>query len=351
MTGTTERDDFLDFPGADELIAAGTVAPPSADSIAAVREGLVLLADRETEQAHTATAHDSVVPLAAARRGVPAASLAPPEDLSEDPLVVLDPDEPGTPPRRRRLPLRARVLATAAAVAAIAVGAAVYPVLDVGGKPPSAASAASEFLNDMAKVSAEEPATHGKYWMVHYWAKDGRRTATVTVYSDRAGATWIRNPNGKVSRSGHNIADWNVGDRRLPWTEFDQLPTEPEKLKARFSKNAEARFEQIMPLLAESPASPDLRSALFQIVAETPGVTMTPEVKDSRGRPGTEIVLRDTRQVDKVGKPGAKPVSLQYSLRYVIDPDTSRVLESGGAGANPLVRTTYLEVGWTNHIS
>ncbi|MET7855535.1 hypothetical protein ABZT48_47225 [Streptomyces avermitilis] len=126
------------------------------------------------------------------------------------------------------------------------------------------------------------------------------------------------------------------------------MPTEPEKLKARFSKNAEARFEQAMSLLAESPASPDLRSALFQIVAETPGVTMTPEVKDSRGRPGTEIVLRGTRRVDK---PGTKPVSFQYSLRYVIDPDTSRVLEHGNAGANPLVRTTYLEVGWTNHIS
>ncbi|MEU9367141.1 hypothetical protein AB0D71_20945 [Streptomyces avermitilis] len=170
----------------------------------------------------------------------------------------------------------------------------------------------------------------------------------MTVYSDRAGATWIRKPDGEVSRSGHNIADWNVGDRRLPWTEFDQLPTEPEKLKARFSKNAEARFEQAMSLLAQSPASPDLRSALFQIVAETPGVTMTPEVKDSRGRPGTEIVLRGTRRVDK---PGTKPVSFQYSLRYVIDPDTSRVLEHGNAGANPLVRTTYLEVGWTNHIS
>ncbi|WP_189191245.1 hypothetical protein [Streptomyces albiflavescens] len=344
----TERDDFLDFPDADELIAAGTVAPPSNAKVMAVRDIVALLAERETEQAPTATAHANVVPLATARRGGPAASLAPPEDLPEDPLVVLGPDGPRTAPRQRRLSRRGRVLVAAAAVAAIAVGAAVYPVLDVTGKPLSTASAASQFLNDMAKVSTEAPATHGTYWMVHYWVKDGRSTATVTVYSDRAGATWIRQPNGKLSRSGHNIADWNVGDRRLPWTEFDHLPTEPEKLKARFPKNAEERFGQIMSLLAESPASPDLRSALFQIVAETPGVTMTPEVKDSRGRPGTEIVLRGTRRVDKQG---AKPVSLPYSLRYVIDPDTSRVLESGSAGANPLVRTTYLEVGWTNHIS
>ncbi|MFF3418793.1 hypothetical protein ACFYW9_29490 [Streptomyces sp. NPDC002698] len=348
MTDATERDDFLDFPGADELIAAGTVASLSDAEVMAVRDMVVLRAEREAEQASSAMAHDSVIPIAAARRGGPAASLAPPGDLRGDPLVVLGPDEPGPAPRRRRLSRRGRVLVAAAAVAAIAAGAAVYPVLDVSDKPPSTAS---EFLNDMAKVSAQAPATHGKYWMVHYWAKDGRRAVTVTVYSDRTGATWIREPNGEVSRSGHNIADWNVGDpgdRRLPWTELDRLPTEPDKLKALFARNAKTRAEQIMELLAESPASPDLRSALFQIVARTPGVTMTPGVKDSRGRPGTEIVLHGTTRVQK---PGTEPVSLPYSLRYIIDPETSRVLEKGMAGANPVVRTTYLGLGWTNHIS
>ncbi|MET7855533.1 hypothetical protein ABZT48_47215 [Streptomyces avermitilis] len=100
----------------------------------AVRDIVALLAERETEQAAAATAHDSVVPLAAARRGCPEASLAPPEDLPEDPLVILGPDGPGTAPRRRRLSRRGRVLVAAATVAAIAMGAAVYPVLDLAGK-------------------------------------------------------------------------------------------------------------------------------------------------------------------------------------------------------------------------
>jgi hypothetical protein len=239
-------------------------------------------------------------------------------------------------------------------VAVLAAGAVAYPVLDVGGKPASTASAATRFLNEMAEVSTEAPAPQGKYWMSHYRAKDGRVTATVTVYSDRSGATWIRQPDGKVTRSGHNIADWPVGDRRLSWTDFDRLPTDPEALKARFAKDAAQRFDEIMSLLAESPASPRLRSALFQIVADTPGVTMTQNVKDSQGRPGTVINLR--REVENPKeRMGAEPSASSRTYLdgpfYFIDPDTSRVLEmTSELDGTPLVRTTYLKVEWTDHI-
>ncbi|MET9686444.1 hypothetical protein [Streptomyces coeruleorubidus] len=360
MEGTgrmNERDDILDFPGADELIAAGAVAPPRADQLTSVRDRMARLAERETTNTRAALAQDAVLPPAVARRDGPTAYLAPPRT----PRVVggVEHGPGGTEPsgsggRRSRGPRRRRLLVAGAAVAVLAAGAIAYPVLDVGGEPASTASAATRFLNEMAEVSTEAPAPRGKYWMSHYRAKDGRMTATVTVYSDRSGATWIRQPDGKVTRSGHNIADWPVGDRRLSWTDFDRLPADPEALKAYFSKDAAQRFDEIMSLLAESPASPRLRSALFQIVADTPGVTMTQNDKDSQGRPGTVINL--PREVEnpktKLGaEPSATSRTTVYGPYYFIDPKTSRVLEqTSGLDATPLVRTTYLKVGWTDRI-
>ncbi|MFE2303705.1 hypothetical protein ACFXAW_36565 [Streptomyces sp. NPDC059445] len=346
MTEKTEPDDFLDFPGADELIAAGAVAPPSDAKVRAVRDILALVAAREAARTPAPAEYEGAIPLATARHGGPAASLAPPMDVPEDDVVVLGPDEPGTA-RRRRLSRRGGILAAAAAVAAIAAGAAVYPVRDVTDRSVSTVSSASEFLKGMAKVSAKAGAHEGTYWMVHYTSKDGRRTATYAVYCTRAGTTWVRKGGAKPRKSGSSTVNWKVGDKRLSWTEFDRLPTDPEKLKAWFSKDPEERFEQVLSLLETSPAGPELRSALFRIVARTPGLTVKSGVKDSRGRTGTEIVFRGSTRVEK---PGFKPVSVPYSLRYVLDPDTSRVLERGAAGADPVVRTTYVEVGWTNRV-
>ncbi|MFF5520081.1 hypothetical protein [Streptomyces coeruleorubidus] len=356
MDGTgrmNERDDLLDFPGADELIAAGAVAPPGADQLAAVRDLMARLAERETTNTRAALAQDAVLPPAVARRDGPTAYLAPPKRTPRG-VGGAEHGPGGEKPSGTGGPRRRRLLVAGAAVAVLAVGAVAYPVLDVGGEPASTASAATRFLNEMAEVSTEAPAPRGKYWMSHYRAKDGRVTAAVTVYSDRSGATWIRQPNGKVTRSGHNIADWPVGDRRLSWTDFDRLPTDPEELTAHFSEDAAQRFDEIMSLLAESPARPRLRSALFQIVADTPGVTMTPNAKDSQGRQGTVINL--PREVENPKeKLGAEPSAASRTSvdgpYYFIDPATSRVLErTSELDATPLVRTTYLKVGWTDHI-
>ncbi|MFE2420257.1 hypothetical protein [Streptomyces hokutonensis] len=336
MTDLTEHDHFLDFPGADELVAAGAVAPPADDKIMAVREMLALIADRENEQALAALAHDNVTPLGAARRDGPAAALAPP-------------GEPEPVARRRRLSRRGRVLVTVGAVAAIAAGVTVYPVLDLGGKPPSAASAASEFLNEMANVSIVHPVTGGKYWMVEYYTKEGRHSVLQTVYSDRAGGTWLLAQNGKVKWLGRNNNDWIVNGRHVSWDELDRLPTDPAKLRTHFSKDAQDWSEEAIGLLADSPASPALRSALFRMIAKSPVVTTTPGVKDSRGRPGTEVVVRRTMRLEKL--PGTtQPGVFTGSYRCVIDPKTSRVLECGAAGPDPDVRTTYFQSGLTNRI-
>ncbi|MVO83537.1 hypothetical protein GPA10_01870 [Streptomyces sp. p1417] len=334
MTERSERDEILDFPGADQLVAAGAVAPPPADRIAAAVDLVTPRTEREAEGTTTT------------------------------PLIVLGrpgtgAEGPRTASGRSRFPRRRRLLLTAAAMAVPAAGAVAYPVLDVGGEPAATASAATRFLNEMAEVSGAASAPHGKYWMSHYLSKDGppgRAPVTVTVYSDRSGKSWIRDPKGKVAVSGHNIADWRVGHRRLSWDGLNQLPTDPQKLKAHFPKNTADRFFQIMSLLEESPAGPRLRSALFQIVAKTPGVRMAPNVKDSRGRLGTVINLHRRAEPDPkaaLGKSKPSVASPAYvdGPYYFIAPRTGRVVEStSDLHGKPTVRTTYLKVGWTDRI-
>ncbi|MFG2127204.1 CU044_5270 family protein [Streptomyces sp. NPDC048751] len=331
MTDITERDDLLDFPGADELVAAGAVAPPSAERITAVREVLALLADREAEQTH-APAHDVVVPGTVARRGRPNAALAPPEDT----LVTIGgarqlAGEPSwTGERRGRGSRRRRVLIAMAAVATIAAGAVAYPVLDLGGKPTSTVSAASRFLNEMAEVSEDAQGMQGKYWRVTAVTVKAGVPREETWWADREGRTWRVDKNGKAYK-WENHARWRVGDRRLTWPDLDELPTDPDALTARFPKDAELRFFQIVNLLDESPASPALRSALFRVVAEIPGVKLATGVKDSRGRSGTAITIA-SKWVWHSADGGEPTVSWQPA-RSIIDPKTGWILESSGTPA------------------
>lgn len=347
MTDSTERDDLLDFPGADELVAVGAVAPPSAERIIAVREVLALLAEREAEQTHT-PAHDVVISGALARRGHPKAALAPPEDT----LVVIEgarqlAGEPSwTGERRRRVSRRRRLLIATAAVAALAAGAVAYPVLDMGGKPASTASAASRFLNEMAEVSENAQGTRAKYWRVSAVTVKGGVPRKETWWADREGRTWRVGKNGKAYE-WENHASWRVGDRRLTWPDLDQLPTDPDALTARFPKSAEMRFFQIVNLLDESPASPALRSALFRVVAEIPGVKLVPGAKDSRGRSGTAITIASKMLRHRAD--GGEPTVSWHPARSVIDPKTGWILESSGmpSGEN---RITVLTAGPTNRI-
>ncbi|MFF9036514.1 CU044_5270 family protein [Streptomyces sp. NPDC014892] len=337
---SSERDDLLDFPGADELVAAGAVAPPAPQRVTAVREVLALLAEREAERTH-ASAHALVVSGPSARRGRPEAALAPPEDTL---VVIGGARRPGAP--HRRVSRRRRVLIAGAAVAAFAAGAVAYPVLDLGGKPASTSSPASRFLKEMAEVSEDAPGTRGPYWRVTAVTVTGGKPREETWWADREGRTWRVDKNGKAYQ-WENHASWRVGDRRLTWPDLDELPTDPDALTAHFPEDAEARFFQIVNLLDESPASPALRSALFQVVAELPGVELEPGVKDSRGRSGTAITIPTKVLWHSVD--GGEPTVVWHTARSIIDPSTGWILESSGTalGEN---RVTVLTAGPADRI-
>ncbi|MGW5860990.1 hypothetical protein ACWFRJ_02285 [Streptomyces sp. NPDC055239] len=302
----TERGDLLDFPGAEELIAAGDVAPPAPEAVAAAQTALAQAVRRETTAA--------VIPL-----------------------------------RGRVVPRRRRFLVAAAAVAAITAGAVAYPALDLGGSPAATASAA-QFLDDMAAVAADSPAAASSpYWKVRMATvnqDDGKRTTT--TFFDRAGRIWTVDANGTVHKpgKGSKTKTWPVGEKRLTWPALDKLPTGQKALTALFPKDSASRLHQVAIMLEDSPASPELRATLFRILADTPGVKLIGDVEDSKGRPGVAFEIRRSTIGYATG-PG-KDVKYRTTDRYIVDPDTGILLETTHKGEGKDVSTdryTWLDLG------
>jgi hypothetical protein len=126
----------------------------------------------------------------------------------------------------------------------------------------------------------------------------------------------------------------------LGWDKLYAQPTESGALESRLRATSldgirdgdTELFALVGDLLRESPAPPKLRTALWEVVARVPGVSLVGPVKDSSGRPGVAIEL---------GEHG-----------YVLDPTAGRLLEEY-IGSKPVSdspggaswRATYLEQG------
>ncbi|MFE5033962.1 CU044_5270 family protein [Streptomyces sp. NPDC056683] len=332
--------DVLDFPGADRLRAAGDVAPPSPAVVSAALTAVRAAA------ADSAT----VVPF-------------------------------GSRPRHRGR----RILVSAAAVAAVTAGAAVYPTIGVGDNPPAASADAAGFLHRMADTAGAEPVSGARYWKVETRTSvtspapggvPGTRTRTETAtewlsrnsflrassgdgevmeFTGLANG-WALSPDGgarsttgyRLAQPGrHELTSWNVGGlppargRAITWDDLKTLPTEPKALRARLLDGSggtgadEQLFNGIEALLADAPAGPRLRAALFEVLAAIPHVRLAGSVRDSAGRGGTAVELK----------------SGYGSSRMIIDPETSELLEartvarSNAESDAGTVRTTYLSAG------
>ncbi|MFK0153145.1 CU044_5270 family protein [Streptomyces sp. NPDC090493] len=330
--------DVLDFPGADRLRAAGDVAPPGPAVVgAALTAARAAAADRAT-----------VVPFASR-------------------------------PRHRGR----RMVVSAAAVAAVAAGAAVYPAVGFGGNPPAAAADAADFLHRMADTAGAGSPSDAPYWKVETrtsvsssapggvpWTRTrtetewlGRNSFLRTSSGDGGVVEftglangWALSPDGgarsttgyRVAQPGrHELTSWNVGGlpparrKAVTWDDLKTLPTEPTALRARLldgsgGPEADRRlFNGVEALLADAPAGPRLRAALFEVLAGIPHVRLAGSVKDSAGRSGTAVELGTG----------------SGSSRMIIDPGTSELLEArtvarSAAGSDAgTVRTTYLSAG------
>ncbi|MCT9084807.1 hypothetical protein [Streptomyces fulvoviolaceus] len=300
-TGMSERAVLLDFPGADDLMAAGRVEPPSAQALARALAGI------EAAVAAQEAGH-------AAGRKKGAVATAPLRGMSG---------------RRRALV----GLFTAAAVAA---GVATYTntgETPTGTRSETRADTASVFLNDISTVAATQSLSSGKYWKTHLTVGDSYLSKSMDFY--------VVN-DGKAYKKGRQ-PDWQLGPKDLDWKALNQLTTDPAKLLQLLQTPPRPKsispFDQALTLLGGSPASPKLRAGLFKAMAGLKGVTLVGTVKDSTGRSGTALEFAEAKSIGRV----------------IVDPKTSSILEytftwTAGAGKGKATHQTYLSVGFTDKI-
>ncbi|MFB9877296.1 CU044_5270 family protein [Planobispora siamensis] len=135
----------------------------------------------------------------------------------------------------------------------------------------------------------------------------------------------------------------NVGD----------LPTDREELERKLRQFHKARpggaqgdfavyLWQTGVDLLSAPITPGTKAALFQVMADQPGMTSPGQVTDATGRAGAALTATGS------GDDGER---IEY--RLIVDPDSAELLqyEVGEAGTSaPLLRVTLQEAGWVDRL-
>ena len=118
-------------------------------------------------------------------------------------------------------------------------------------------------------------------------------------------------------------ATFVVGGEWLTWQDLDALPTDPgelgtllrAKVKGHPSGEDNELWESVTGMLRESPASPALRRALWQVAATIPGVQLIGAQTDAAGRSGTAVERNELDQG-------------WYRVVYILNPADGTLLET-----------------------
>jgi hypothetical protein len=103
-----------------------------------------------------------------------------------------------------------------------------------------------------------------------------------------------------VHPAGSGLGNLGTKPGSLTWDELYALPTDPAKLAPllahysiglAYGSRARNLWWTVLGLLVETPASPALREALYNVAAGIPGVTVNSDYTDSLGRTGTALRL------------------------------------------------------------
>jgi hypothetical protein len=236
---------------------------------------------------------------------------------------------------RTRRPLRWRIAAPAVA-AAVAVGLLAVPVIVGNGTGGAQFASAADALNSAAAVAGSQPMaapaagqylytkTEGLGWRIMLGpSTDGSslvtQTSKSTPYTEEA---WL-GTDGSGERIGTQDGKpyhdtYRAGE--LSWEDNSNLPTDPSALLKVIESgdlggashpSVSVMFQIVGETLQGGYASPELRSALYQVAANLPGVELVGNAQDHIGREGTEVAYTHSSMRDGL----------------IFDPSTSQVLE------------------------
>jgi hypothetical protein len=228
--------------------------------------------------------------------------------------------------QRRRKRVRRSTLAGLVATAAAA--AVILPSISVtGAKPAATASAASVVLRQAGSAAGAQP---GGWADAEYWH-------SVSTYHQGSGPQtrreiWIGHHQIGVLKDGGvnsgilplEVGLFPAGGTGLTWDQLYALPTSAGPLEAKLRSGIDGAgsdddselFVIVGDLLRESPASPALRKALYEVAANVPGVELVGTVQDADGRQGVEVKRGDQA--------------------YIVDTYDGRLLQESQGAAGPI---------------
>ncbi|MFD5517787.1 hypothetical protein [Streptomyces sp. NPDC127066] len=325
-----DEDAFVpDFAGAEHLVAAGRVAPPEHGVVQAALAAVRAAAAEETKTARAVAADGYGAPLTAA---------------TEEPVR-----SPGPRPGLNRR----RMLLAVGGVAAAAAGAVLLPKADSGERREHTTTA-PQFLQQVAYVAADGADFTAPYWKIDTVMQVGPPPGAARRHSQHPdGTTWHfvswlsrtgmiqKAAAGAAVRYPTRLMSWSIAEKDITWDDLRALPTTPAALGARLLGSRPKRstrvalFNGAHSLLAGAPSGPGVRAALYELLAEIPGIRLHGATRDSVGRVGTAVELDDDDR----------------RSRLVVDPKSAFLLESavyqrGGKEDGKVVsRMTYLSVG------
>lgn len=127
-------------------------------------------------------------------------------------------------------------------------------------------------------------------------------------------------------------AMFSIGDEALSWAELEQLPTNADELKEFLTEKVRDHpagednqlWEVVTGLLLESPASPALRRALWEVAASIPNVELLGPMTDSVGREGVAV---EYNQLDRGW----------YRVVLILDPTNGTLFETRNIDADGVI--------------